>query len=51
MEIKNVAEGSIGRWVAHFGGNDKEMEQLLLHRRVQIGKDVLTLEEENNGKD
>jgi hypothetical protein len=47
MEIKNVAEGSIGRWVAHFGGDDAQMERLLLDKSVTIGRETLSLHEEN----
>ena len=46
-EINGVAEGSIGGWVAHHGGNDLDMERLLLDRKVVIGKETITLHEED----
>jgi len=51
MEIKGVVEGSIGRWVAHFGGDDAQMERLLLDKSVTIGRETLSIyEEKQNAK-
>jgi hypothetical protein len=42
-EISGIEEGQIGMWVAKFGGNDAEMEKLLLEKKVEIAKQTLTL--------
>lgn len=46
-EIHGVEKGQIGMWVAKFGGNDAQMEELLLEREVKIGREKITLKLED----
>ncbi len=43
--IENIHEGRIGMWVARMGGDDLDLERLLLDGSVTINKDILTLKE------
>lgn len=44
--IYGIEEGKIGAWVARLGGDDKQLEQLLLHREVKIAKETLRIMED-----
>ena len=44
--ITGIHEGRIGMLVARMGGDDLDLERLLLDGSVVISKDVLTLKEE-----
>jgi hypothetical protein len=44
--ITGIHEGRISMWVARMGGDDLDLERLLLDGSVTINKDILTLKEE-----
>jgi hypothetical protein len=46
--IYGIEEGKIGAWVARLGGDDKQLEQLLLHRKVEIARETLTIMEDTS---
>ena len=46
--ITGVHEGRIGECVARLGGDDLDLERLLIEKKVQIGKETLTLHPERD---
>lgn len=37
LVIERVEEGSVSRWIAHFGGDDADLEGFLIDKEVTIG--------------
>lgn len=46
--IYGIEEGKIGAWVARLGGDDKQLEQLLLDREVKIARETLRIMEDTS---
>ena len=46
--IYGIEEGKIGAWVARLGGDDKQLEQLLLDKEVKIARETLRIMEDTS---
>lgn len=36
LRISRIEEGSLSRWIAHFGGDDSQLERFLIEKEVAI---------------